>query len=79
MAILLYCEQLMKPKTDPHEEFEKFYSKAHAGYVLITCCEPSGSGEMEVKMTYGGSAALAQLLLDGAHGHLEDAYDEENR
>lgn len=67
----------MKRQKDPHEEFEKTYSKSHAGYVLITCREPTSSGEMKVEMTYGGSASLANLLLDGAHDYLEDALDVE--
>lgn len=62
----------MKQKNDPHEAFEADYFGEHEGYVLITCDKPSDSGEMQVKMTYGGSPDLANLLLDNAQTLLED-------
>lgn len=66
----------MKSQGDPHNEFEKAFSDKHAGYVLITCDQASDSGEMKVKMTYGGSAPLAHLLIDGAHSFLSDCLEE---
>lgn len=68
----------MKSKGDPHNEFEKAFSDKHAGYVLITCNKASDSGEMEVKMTYGGSAPLAHLLIDGAHSIISNRLEEED-
>lgn len=35
-------------------------------YVLITCGEPSESGEMQVEVTYQGDVALASYILQGA-------------
>lgn len=65
----------MKPKNNPHKAFEEAFSKKHAGYVLITCDQPSDSGEMEVKMTYGGSSLLANKLIDDAQILLYDEFD----
>jgi hypothetical protein len=67
----------MKRETDPHSEFEKNLSKNHAGYVLITCEQPSDSGEMKVAMTYGGSPTLAHMLIDGAQSFLEEEDEDE--
>lgn len=67
----------MKRNGDPHEEFEKAFSKRHAGYVLITCEPPSDSGEMNIAMTYGGSISLATMLIDGAQSYLVDEPDAE--
>lgn len=57
---------------DPHEEFQKSLLENHAGYVLITCDHPSESGQMKVEMTYGGSPALASMLIDGAQELLNE-------
>lgn len=62
----------MESKDNPHKAFEEAFSKKHAGYVLITCEQPSDSGEMKVEMTYGGSSDLANMLIDGAQTLLED-------
>lgn len=40
-------------------------------YVLITCGEPSKDGEMQVKMTYQGDAALASFLIQGAQTYID--------
>lgn len=66
----------MKPKDDAHKAFEAAYSSRHAGYVLITCEQPTDSGEMKVAMTYGGSRDLADMLIDGAQTILEDELEE---
>lgn len=68
----------MEHNSDPHQEFEKTFSKNHAGYVLITCDQASDSGEMKVEMTYGGSPSLAHMLIDGAQSFLDDESDEED-
>ncbi len=69
----------MNRKIDPHKDFEKHHSKKHAGYVLITCDPPGEDGEMKVEMTFGGSACLAHMLIDGAHASLESTvHDEED-
>lgn len=62
----------MKQTNNPHKAFEEAFSKRHAGYVLITCDQPSASGEMKVEMTYGGGADLANMLIDGAQELLYD-------
>jgi hypothetical protein len=67
----------MKSSSDPHREFEKAFSQKHVGYVLITCTPPSDSGEMQVKMTYGGSATLAHMLIDGAQAVLDEKSEQE--
>lgn len=67
----------MKPHDDPHKEFEKSLSENHAGYVLITCDQPSPSGEMKVVMTYGGSVTLANMLIDGAQSYLDESIQED--
>lgn len=69
----------MDSDSNPHKEFEKAYSKTHAGYVLITCDQPSDGGEMKVQMTYGGSSTLANLLIDGAQSFLEDEPDDDEK
>lgn len=46
--------------------------KNNVCYVLITCAEPSDSGDMEVEMTYEGDAALACYLLQGAQNLIEE-------
>lgn len=66
----------MKESRNPHKEFEKIFSKKHAGYVLITCGIPSEDGNMHVEMTYGGSPALAHILINGAQEVLEDEHLE---
>lgn len=67
----------MNTKDNAHEAFEEAFSKKHAGYVLITCEQPSDSGEMKVEMTYGGSRDLADMLIDGAQNLLGDESDLE--
>lgn len=61
----------MKPRSDPHEEFEKTYGESQTAYVLITCGSPTKEGKMQVQMTYGGSSALAHILVHGAQSYLE--------
>lgn len=68
----------MKNNCDPHKEFEKLFSKHHAGYVLITCQNPTDDGNMNVEMTFGGSAALAHILINGAQMYLEDGSSEDS-
>ena len=46
--------------------------KNNVCYVLITCAEPSDSGDMQVEMTYEGDAALACYLLQGAQNLIEE-------
>lgn len=62
----------MNSNRDPHKEFEKTFSKNHAGYVLITCQNPTDDGNMNVEMTFGGSAALANILINGAQMYLDE-------
>lgn len=62
----------MKSIDDAHKAFEEAFSKKHMGYVLITCEQPTDSGEMNVQMTYGGPMDLANMLIDGAQTLLDD-------
>ena len=68
----------MNSNRDPHKEFEKTFSKSHAGYVLITCENPTDDGNMHVEMTFGGSPALANILINGAQNYLEEQPGEEH-
>lgn len=67
----------MKRCRDIHKELEKVFSKNHAGYVLITCENPNQDGSMKVEMTYGGSTALAHVLINGAFSFLDEQSSEE--
>lgn len=53
-------------KRDVEDRIKKTLAKNHACYVLITCNQPSLDGDMEVKMSYEGDAALASYLIQGA-------------
>lgn len=67
----------MNSNRNPHKEFEKTFSKKHAGYVLITCNNPTDDGCMHVEMTFGGSPDLVHILLNGAQNYLEEQPSEE--
>lgn len=56
---------------------ENLLSENLSCYVLITCEEPTETGEMPVKMTYQGDEALVSYLLQGAQSHMDQV--EENR
>lgn len=73
---MAYLRQKMKRRCDPHEEFAKAFAKQHSGYILITCGEPSESGDMHVRMTYEGTDSLLQILLEGAQNQLEEDFVE---
>lgn len=51
-------------------------AKNNVCYVLITCAEPSDTGDMQVEMTYEGDAALACYLLQGAQNFIEEQEEE---
>lgn len=78
MWLLERYRNLMKPKDDAHDAFEEAFSDSHAGYVLITCAQADKSGQMEVKMTYGGGCDLANMLIDGAQTLLEDELEPDD-
>jgi hypothetical protein len=59
-----------------HEECSETL-KNHAGYILMTCRQPTESGRMQVEMSYGGSLALVNMLIDGAQELLGEQKDEE--
>lgn len=48
----------------------------HACYVLITCSEPSKSGDMEVEMNYEGDDVLVSYLVDSASEVLTHNFEE---
>lgn len=74
----ILTRKIMNHKTEGeiHEEFSESL-KNHAGYILITCQNPTESGQMKVEMTYGGSKALVNMLIDGAQELLEEECGEE--
>lgn len=52
-------------------------AKDNVCYVLITCCEPTDDGHMQVELSYEGDAALASYLLQGAQTFIDEQDDEE--
>ncbi len=60
---------------DIHQRIRKLLAKEYAGFVLVTCKQPTNSGTMQVEMTYDGDPILAAYLLEGAQGYLDE---EEN-
>lgn len=61
-----------KGKTFSIDRIRDTLKDNHAGYVLITCSEPSEGGKMTVEMSYDGDHCLASYLVDSAHNILED-------
>lgn len=58
-----------------HEELSESL-KSQAGYILITCGQPSESGQMNVEMSYGGNPDLVHMLLEGAQELLSEEEEE---
>jgi hypothetical protein len=48
------------------DKIKKLLMEDHAGYVLITCSNPSINGMMNVELSYEGDQALACYLLESA-------------
>lgn len=46
-------------------------------YVLITCDEPSGDGDMQVEMTYEGDEALVSYLVKNAQNFFKEQDTQE--
>lgn len=46
-------------------------------YVLITCAEPTATGQIPVEMTYQGAEPLISYLLQDAQMHMEQEEEEE--
>lgn len=65
----------MKPGIS--KELRKALAKDNACYVLITCSEPSKSGDMDVNMTYEGDPMLAAYLLQSSQNYIEELEDSE--
>ncbi len=59
-------------KADLHRDVKRTLAKKHACYILITCNQPSGGGEMAVEMSYEGDALLASYLLQGAQSIVDN-------
>jgi hypothetical protein len=74
--IVKNLEKLESNEGELHEEFSGSL-KNYAGYILITCDQPTESGQMKVEMSYGGSKDLVNMLIDGAQDLLEEAEEEE--
>ena len=45
-------------------------TEQNISFVLITCKDPSASGEMEVEMNYNGDRDLIACLIESASNHL---------
>jgi len=56
----------LKDKLTPGGSAIKKPKKNCSCYVLITCTEPSGDGDMEVEMTYEGEESLVAYLVENA-------------
>jgi hypothetical protein len=59
-------------KMSIHEEIRKKIGDETACYVLITCGEPSPSGEMNVELSYDGDPVLAEFLIQGAQNYFDE-------
>lgn len=57
---------------DSVKDIHKVLAQRNACYVLITCGQPSESGEMNVEMTYEGDVTLAAYLIESAQGIIEE-------
>ena len=51
-------------KSSFYKQIKEFLSKNNACYVLLTCSEPSESGDMKVEMSFDGDKDLACYILD---------------
>jgi hypothetical protein len=49
------------------DKVKKVLKEDNAGYVLITCSNPSINGMMNVELSYEGDDALASYLLESAN------------
>lgn len=54
-----------------HEEIRAKLGKKVACYVLITCEEPSPTGDMNVEFSYNGDPVLAEFLVQGAQDYFD--------
>lgn len=50
----------------------KKLAKENVCYVLITCGVPEDDGNMQVKMSFEGDAALASYLVNGAQAFFDE-------
>ena len=55
---------------------KKAVGKKTACYVLVSCEEPSSSGEMKVELTYEGDETLACFLMENAQVYFDDKLSE---
>lgn len=68
----LMRQDIYLKKQDANLKIKEELAKNHTCYVLITCDEPSASGDFQVEMTYEGDPALASYLLQGAQNIIDD-------
>ena len=54
------------------KRLKQVLAKNHACYVLITCDQPTETGEMQVEMSYEGDAVMASYLIQGAQSFMDD-------
>ena len=62
----IYVRTTKKSVGPTLEQIKDKLGKDNACYVLVTCSEPSLTGEMEVEMFYKGDDVLASYLLESA-------------
>lgn len=65
-------------KKSIHEEIRDKISDKTACYVLITCEQPSASGEMNVELSYDGDPVLAEYLIQGAQNYFDEPQVQES-
>lgn len=58
-------------KKSIHEEIREKIGDNTACYVLITCDQPSNSGDMNVELSYDGDPVLAEFLIHGAQNYFD--------
>jgi len=49
-------------------QLKKALGEENLSFVLITCTQPSGTGEMNVEMDYAGDPLLIGCLIEQAQG-----------
>ena len=54
------------------EKVKRFLDENNAGYILLTCSEPSENGNMNVEMSFEGDDTLVAYLADSAQSILDE-------
>jgi len=72
MPKIIFKSADLKKRRDSMVKIKKLLMEDHAGYVLITCSNPSINGMMNVELSYEGDDALASYLLESANNIFQD-------